>query len=155
MPRLAAFFRKPPLERRLLAEAAVAHLSVALLVRVLPFGRVRQLLDRVAALGALRCDEENTDVDPDARVIRAVQSVSSVLPGATCLTEALVAGMLLRRRHRETTLCFGVARESSDGRPFDAHAWLERNRATILGARAIVYDPLASPRRCVPSPSPR
>jgi hypothetical protein len=154
MSRLAAFFRKPARDRRLLVEAAVAHLAIALLVRVLPFGRLRQLLDRVAPFGAPRAGEEH-EVDPDAHVIRAVRAVSSLLPGATCLTEALIAGLLLRRRHCETTLCFGVARDLSDRRPFDAHAWLEWDRATILGARAIVYDPLASPSRCVPSPLPR
>ena len=78
-----------------------------------------------------------------------------MLPGATCLTEALIAGVLLRRSGCETTLCFGVSGAAPAGRPFDAHAWLERCGVTVIGARAIAYDPLASPHRCVSSPLPR
>ena len=86
---------------------------------------------------------------------RAVRAVSAVLPGGTCLTDALVAGVLLNRAGIETTLRVGVTRETTAGRALDAHAWLERDGATILGASAVAYLPLRPPTRCAPSPSRR
>ena len=149
--RLARFLRKSRGDQRLLALAAVLHLLVAITVRLLPFRRVRRLLASTSALGPRPRDLD----DAEARVVQAVTAVASSLPGANCLTEALVAQWLLARYACETTLCFGVARNRPDDRPFDAHAWLERNGAGVIGARAVVYDPLGPPSRCEPSPSSR
>ena len=152
MTRLARFLRHSRAERRLLALAAVLHALVAIAVRLVPFGRVQFVLASAAAI-APRMPEAD---DLEARVVQAVKSAASCLPGANCLTEALVAQCLLARYGRETTLCFGVARHRTDDRPFDAHAWLERGGATVIGARAIRYDPLHPPHsRCGPSPLPR
>jgi hypothetical protein len=148
---LIAFTRKPSADRRLIVLAAVLQVIVAVAVRVLPFARVRALLDRLAALGPRPRDIANVD----ARVVQAVQSVAARLPGATCLTDALVAQCLLSRHRRETALCFGVARDRTADRPFDAHAWLEQRGSGLIGARAIVYDPLRHPSRCASSSSPR
>ena len=151
MARLTTFLRKSRADQRMLALAAVLHVVVAIAVRVLPFGPVRRLLGHAAALGP-----RPRDVDAvDARVVQAVRTVASWLPGANCLTEALVAQCLLARYQHETTLCFGVARIRPAGRPFDAHAWLERRGSGLIGARAIVYDPLRPPNRCVSSPPSR
>ena len=141
------FLRQSRADRRRLAAAAILHAIVATAVRALPFARVRRLLDRLATFAG------GTDGagDVEARVIHAVRSVSAVLPGATCLTEALVAGVLLRRSGCETTLCFGVSGAAPADRPFDAHAWLERRGVTVIGARGIAYDPLSPPTRCVSS----
>jgi hypothetical protein len=156
MTRIAAFLRKPRTERRLLVNVALLHLVVAALVRVLPFGRARQLLDRASASGARRNGPFAADPGIEPRVVGAVRTISAALPGATCLTEALVAGFLLRRRGCETTLCFGLSSDIAEGRPFDAHAWLEHRGATVIGARAIAYVPLhVSHLRCGPSPSAR
>jgi hypothetical protein len=151
MAALQAFLAKPRADQRLLVQAAALHALVAIAVRVLPFGRVRQLLDRVAVPGTRGAHV--TDID--GRIVQAVRTVSSRLPGANCLSEALVAQCLLARHGCETTLCFGVARDRPAGRPFDAHAWLEHGGAGLIGARAAVYDPLLPPSRCVSSPSPR
>ncbi len=150
MARLTAFLKKPLADQRLLVFAALLHVLVALAVRVLPFGLVQRALGRVAATGP-GCP----GIDDDARVVRAVRTVASLLPGATCLTEALVAQCLLARHASETTLCFGVSRTRPFDRPFDAHAWLERGGSCLIGTRAIVYDPLRPSSRCVSSPSLR
>ena len=156
MTRLARFLRHSRAERRLLALAAVLHALVAIAVRLVPFGRVQGLLAAVAAIGPRPRKVAHFDAHLDARVAQAVSTVAAFLPGANCLTEALVAQCLLARYGRETTLCFGVARHRTDDRPFDAHAWLERGGATVIGARAIRYDPLHPPHsRCGPSPLPR
>ena len=151
MAHLTKFLRKSPADQRMLALAAILHVVVTIAVRALPLGRVRQILGRVAAIATRRLGA----ADGDARVAQAVRTVSSVLPGATCLTEALVANCLLTRSPGETTLCFGVSRVRPAERPFDAHAWLERRGATLIGARAIAYDPLRPTSRCVSSPLPR
>ena len=151
MAGLAAFLGKPRADRRLLVVAAVLHAIVALAVRVLPFGRVRRLLDQLAALGARPREVENVE----ARIVQAVRRVSSLMASENCLVEALVAQCLLARHQRETTLCIGVARGRPEGRTFDAHAWLEHRGTSVIGASAVVYDPLRPPSRCASSPSPR
>jgi hypothetical protein len=148
---LAKFCRRPSLDRRLLLSAAALHVFVVIGVRVLSFARLRHGLDRLAAFGSRtrRVD------DIETRVVRAVRTVAARLPGASCLTEALATRCLLMQFRREATLCFGVSRIRPAGRPFDAHAWLEHGGSGLIGARAIVYDPLRRPSRCVSSPSAR
>jgi hypothetical protein len=146
------FLRKPPADRPLLAVAAVLHVTAAIAIRVLPLQRAQRLLTSLAAIAPRPSTVEHADV----RVVQAVRSVAAALPGSTCLTDALVAQCLLARYGCDSTLCFGIAPAAPDGRPFDAHAWLERDGATLIGARAIAYHPLlVSHLRCGPSPSPR
>jgi hypothetical protein len=150
MRTLAKFRRRPSLDRRLLLSAAALHLFVAIGVRVLPFAWVRRALDRLAAFrSAPGADDIN------ARVVRAVRTVASLLPGANCLTDALVARCLLARHQCEATLCFGVSRIRPADRPFDAHAWIEHGGSSLIGQRATAYDPFRHPSRCASSPSAR
>ena len=151
MRRLTTFFSKSRADRRLLAMAAVLHPLVSIALRLLSFARVRSLVRRLSAIGRRPAPVEGVDI----RTARAVTAIASLLPGSSCLTDALVAQCLLARHGVETTLCFGVAPGADDGRPFDAHAWLERAGAGLLGARAIAYDPLRPPPRRAPSPSSR
>ncbi len=151
MARLARFFGKSRADRRRLALAAALYVGVAIAVRLLPFGRVQRLLAAVAAIGPRPREVAHLD----ARVAQAVSTVAAFVPGANCLSDALVAQCLLARHGREATLCFGLARVTSARRPFDAHAWLEHRGTPVIGVRAIAYDPLRHPSRCVSSPSPR
>jgi len=151
MRMLAKFCRRPSLDRRLLLSAAALHLCVAIGVRTLPFAWLRQALDRLGAFGA----HARSAADIDARVVRAVRTVASLLPGANCLTDALVARCLLARHQCEATLCFGVSRVRPSDRPFDAHAWLEHGGSRLIGQRATAYDSFRHPTRCASSPSAR
>jgi hypothetical protein len=149
---MTRFLRRPRADRRLLALAAVLHVVVAIGVRMLPFRRVRRVLAWFGAAARRPSSIEHVD----ARAVLAVRAVAARLPGGTCLTDALVAQCLLARYGCETTLCFGVTRIPPAGRRFDAHAWLERDGATVIGARDIRYYPLQhSQLRCGPSPSAR
>ena len=150
MRRLRAFLRQPGPDRRLLLQAALLHLLVAAAVRVLPFGLVRRGL-RLASAGARPARVD----DVDAHVVRAVQTMTGILPGGNCLTDALVAQALLARYGLESALRVGVSPVRPSGRPFDAHAWLERRGSAIIGARALAYDPLRHPSRCASLSSPR
>lgn len=67
---------------------------------------------------------------PD-RAARAVRRVSRVVPGATCLTQALAAQVLLERHGFPTCLYIGVARDSRE--TMRAHAWLEAQGMTVIG----------------------
>jgi len=65
------------------------------------------------------------------RITGAVRLASALIPGATCLTQALAAQSLLRLRGDSPKLCVGVKR-STQG-IFEAHAWLEADGRIILG----------------------
>ena len=68
----------------------------------------------------------------DARgIISAVQRVSLRVAGATCLTQALAAHVLLWKHGHRSNLCSGVAR--IDQGDYRAHAWLESQGRIIIG----------------------
>ena len=123
------FFRRPAADRRLLAQALVLHVCVAVLLRVVRFGTLTTWLD------AVRSSESRDVGAPDAarRIAWAVRQTSRFLPwGRTCLTEALTGALLLRRAGVAATLQFGVARDGE--RSLVAHAWLDREGTVIVGS---------------------
>jgi hypothetical protein len=62
---------------------------------------------------------------------------------STCLTEAVVAQVMLARRGHPATLRIGVAR-SEEGR-FEAHAWVESGGRVMIGGHELGrYAPLAA-----------
>ncbi len=66
----------------------------------------------------------------------------------TCLTEALTARCLLRRRGADAALRIGVALATDAGAPLAAHAWLEHAGRIIMGGEtADRYEPLPLARR--------
>jgi transglutaminase superfamily protein len=81
-----------------------------------------------------------------ARVGWAVSSAARFAPGATCLTQALAAEALLRRRGHPVEVRLGVARED-DGR-FLAHAWVVSHGRVVVGDHDLErYSPLAARER--------
>ena len=71
--------------------------------------------------------------DPEIhrRVVWAVKTASRFVPKATCLTQALVAQIILARRGCATDLQIGVAR--SEQGSVEAHAWLESDGRVLIG----------------------
>lgn len=61
----------------------------------------------------------------------AIQSCARLIPGASCLTQALAAEVLMKRRGYACTLRIGVARDG--GGPLRAHAWLESKGVAVVG----------------------
>lgn len=132
------FFRRPSADRRLLVRAFGMHTCVVLLLPVAGVGR----LSRWLAGGSVDRDARGIDAAAMERVVWAVRQAAAVAPwGRTCLTEALTAGVLLRRAGCETTLQYGVASKEAAG-GLDAHAWLEYRGAVILGRSAHPYAAL-------------
>jgi Transglutaminase-like superfamily len=77
-------------------------------------------------------------------VVWAVSRVSRAIPGATCLTQALAAQLLLSRRGLPSRLRIGVARGS--GPALRAHAWLESDGVIVIGGSGVeAYTPLSAP----------
>jgi hypothetical protein len=65
------------------------------------------------------------------RVVWAVELTSRRVPGASCLTQALAAKLLLCRWGVPSHLRIGVAR--GDQGDFQAHAWLEASGQVVIG----------------------
>lgn len=73
----------------------------------------------------------------------AVHRVSRAVPGATCLTQALAAQLLLSRRGYPSRLRIGVAHAPGDG--LRAHAWLESDGLVVLGGSGFeAFTPLSA-----------
>jgi hypothetical protein len=140
----------PAADRALLARSAawLVRCRVALWTR--PYADVR---GRVIAWGDRRVDAGAAP----GRVAWAVTHAARIVPGASCLTQALAADVLLRRAGERPELCFGVALGAGD---FEAHAWLELDGRVLVGEAGLDrFTPLAtsivaSERAPVDSPEP-
>ena len=111
---------------RLLALRVVALL---VLIRVglwmLPFRRVQAFAKwtgkKVSSRSRLTPEQLTSLVSVGAEYV----------PGASCLTQALVAQAMLSRFGYEPIVRIGVAREAGSG--FEAHAWIEYEGRVIIG----------------------
>src|SRR5437899_10846127 len=131
MTRLGKFLRLAHAERVLLLEATLLLGAIGLGLRLLPFGRLRRLLDRLSCpRHGLRPQARLSA----ARIAWAVERVSRVGPGArSCRGQALAAQVLLTRRDHDACVRIGVARPL-DG-SLEAHAWVEGDGAALLGCQ--------------------
>jgi Transglutaminase-like superfamily len=82
-----------------------------------------------------------------ARVGATVAAVSRFVPGASCLTQALAARVVLAREGYDSTLQLGMAR--IDGR-LQAHAWLVCDGLIVVGGAGhdqfAQFDPVGPAR---------
>ena len=124
------------LERRLVVKAWFAVGAVRLLLWVIPY----RWLDAWLLKPAPVTPGTVSPVD----VARSVTRASTLVPGATCLVQALAGGWLIRRAGGKAVLRFGVARDDAG---FKAHAWLEGDgRILIGGSTAAAYAMLSRTR---------
>jgi hypothetical protein len=119
-----------PDERRELLRAGLAVPVIRLGLSTLPFDTLNNTLDKtldalVSWLGREGAGGERPadDAAEVERVRWAVAAVGRRLPGATCLTQALAARMLLGRKGIPARVRIGVRRDEA-GR-IAGHAWLE------------------------------
>lgn len=68
-------------------------------------------------------------------VALAVRRASRIVPGATCLAQALAGQVLLARAGHLSTLRIGVARRGHDG--ISAHAWVESGGRVVIGGEGV------------------
>jgi Transglutaminase-like superfamily len=144
MGRLTKFVALSPAERRLLVGAASLLATVRLALWVLPFGWAHRALSTFG----IRRRSPRGDALPVERIVWAVSAAARLVPGATCLVRALAAQILLARRGHASQLRLGAA--GGLGRPFEAHAWIERDGQVLIGgpvdARYVPF-PALDPRR--------
>ena len=132
MRKLAKLWRLSWRDRLLLAEAAVALLGARLIMLLVPFRRI------APRLGETMGDSPAEDpADPRGlkRIGWAVNVASKVLPWhSTCLTEAIAAKAMLKRRGVVSTLYLGLARDGQS--QLEAHAWLRCGSSVLTGGGA-------------------
>jgi hypothetical protein len=135
---LTRFASLPAAERRLLAKAALLQLAVVGGMRLVRFERLQRSL---AWLSRARPRPLGSGALPLERVVWAVDATAPAIPGSTCLSRALTAQVLLRRRGHPARLRIGVSKDSAQR--LEAHAWLESGDRLVLGARGHErYSPL-------------
>jgi hypothetical protein len=121
----------PAQDRRLFVSALGLVAATRLGLTILPS---RVIIRAVARMSRARPGARTKGLDP-RRITWTVERVAVRIPGATCLTQALAAHMLLWRHGHRSQLCLGVARtEQGD---FRAHAWLESQGRIVIGADGV------------------
>lgn len=78
------------------------------------------------------------------QLARRIERIAPVVPGASCLTQALALQWLLARAGHGSDLHVGVARDAAG--KFRAHAWLACNRRVVIGTsgtRLSDFTPIA------------
>jgi len=134
--------RVPAARRSALRESLAAVILVRVCLHLLPW----RMWQRVVG-SPPRARVIANSVQPTAEDITwAVRRVSPAVPGATCLTQALAAQLLLSRRGHPSQLRIGVTR--APNQRLRAHAWLERNGIIVIGAADVAaYAPLRAMAR--------
>jgi len=132
-------WRKLPAERRsLLPRALLAVIGVRVGLLALPFASLRGLLSH-----ARRRTVDRPGDFTERDVVWSVSRASTIVPGATCLTQALATELLLARRGLAPSVQIGVRR--SDPGTLEAHAWVEVDgRIVACGRGAEQYVELRS-----------
>jgi hypothetical protein len=78
---------------------------------------------------------------PPKQLAWGVLVVSSYVPCATCLTQALAGQVLLTHYGYSTVVRVGVTKVDGKG-TFQAHAWLESNGTVVIGESEVAIIPL-------------
>ena len=126
-------------DRWLVVEAIVLIGLVQAGLRMLSFATLRRLL---AAAKRVRPRAPSRH----SRIAWAVNAAARLVPGRTCLTDALAADVMLCRRGYQSVLRIGVKKRSGGAGPLEAHAWVESAGSIVAGELAALdeYWPLPS-----------
>ena len=122
------FIKPPSADRVLLVKALGLIIAVRLGLWLLPFPRLRTLLNSISTA---RLGQNTPDPGLVRHVALVVKTIARYIPRATCLTQALVTKVLLTRRGQSATLRIGVCHGSRG--EFIAHAWVESNGDIVIG----------------------
>jgi len=120
----------PPLPRRIIAEA-VLYLAWARVLKALPFSKV------APSLGVPMQETSATSSSPEeAETVKKIARVIKLTSKHTwwesmCLVRAIAAMKMLERRHIESTLYLGTAKDESG--KMIAHAWLRSGPLCVTG----------------------
>jgi hypothetical protein len=123
LQRLRSFRRRPAAGKRLRLQALAVLVAVRTALRILPFKRVKRVLERAGARRATASARASRE-----DVIEAVQAAARHVRRADCLTQALTLRFLLVREGYPAKVHIRVARRA-DGR-LRAHAWVQSGPVT-------------------------
>ncbi|MBI5247976.1 MAG: lasso peptide biosynthesis B2 protein [Desulfomonile tiedjei] len=116
-------------DRILIVSTAAALSGIWIGLRLFPFGKVLETVDRLSTRVSPR--KSGSRWGPD-RIVWAVLAVSRYSPlSFSCLVQALAAKITLSRQGYPVIVRIGVA--PTDGGPLRAHAWLEYNGRIVIG----------------------
>ena len=124
MTAMRKFWRLSSAERGLLISAAILLAEIRAALWLLPWRRVSGMRRWPCMSRPSRFAVE--------RLEWAVRNSSRMVPGATCLTQALALQYLLARASYASSIHIGVAKKPDRG--FEAHAWVEHAGATLLNS---------------------
>lgn len=119
--------------RLLLRFARLSRADQILMVRAamaLAFCQVRLRIQDVAHLRKWATSRRHGDISVD-KLIAAVERVSRILPGTTCLVRAIALQHLLSLNDHDSELSIGVGKSNGH---FSAHAWLAQRGRILIGA---------------------
>jgi hypothetical protein len=146
LARVRLFLALSVSEQFLLFAALAIVAVVRTLLWLLPSRVSLRLVRRMSGLAAHAPPARRPSVECIAWTVRAA---SRVVPGATCLTQAAAAQLLLWYYGHDSTLCLGVAK--STGADFLAHAWIEHEQRVLVGgAHSANFARLKAIQRAVP-----
>ena len=148
---LAKWLRLSGTDRDLVLRAVLLVGTIRLALSFLSF---RTLQRALARLGQPSGTTGGTSARSADRLVWAIRRASLCVPGATCLTQALAAQVLLARHGHQAQLRIGVARDPAQR--LEAHAWLEQDGRVLLGAdEGRSYTPLQGLDWQAPRPAGR
>jgi hypothetical protein len=111
-------------EMLFLAHCLTVVIAVRLALTLSSYNRVRSLVTRLDA----RRDASIADL---RRVAWGVAAAARLVPGASCLTQALAGQYLLARQGSTSKISIGI--EKGTGNELKAHAWLMSGSHIVLG----------------------
>ncbi len=133
------FLSLTPAEQRRLVRAFLIVVGVRVVLSLVPWPRFPALLARLTAQPSVK-----SGVVPTAEQLAwDVLVVSSYVPRATCLTQALAGQVLLTHYGHRAVVRVGVTKEEGK-RTFQGHAWLESDGRVVIGESDVVYVPLTT-----------
>ena len=122
-----------------LGNVVVLLVMVRMALTLRPFPAVRKWVLSRASRGTQPLVDGALDDDRALR--RAVQRGARLLPGTTCLPQALAGLLFASSRGLRAWVCIGVQAGSDE--PFGAHAWLVTARGVVIGGEeAARFTPL-------------
>jgi hypothetical protein len=122
--RVGKFLDLPADEQRQMLHTLLLVIAFRLGLWIVPYHVLQHIADRVAARRIAPADEPQ-------RISRNITAMSRYVPGASCLTQALTAQVLLQRDGFTPKMRIGVARGELG--EFKAHAWIECDGKIIVG----------------------
>ena len=133
--RIRTFFRLPWRDKAAWAESLILFWAFRVALRAVPFRRFKRLLGPPGEKFSLPGEPPQRPLDPQAaRVARWLRRIEKRHPD-TCLAQALVARVMLRRRGLPSTVSFGVRQQ--EGGEYQFHAWVTHDERVLTGGGAL------------------